>query len=314
MVETLSGNVSIINGSSVLPPTERVVALVRIVTDSNAYFPNPNLMNELGVEVVPLTVRVNDPLQRAGTQAYPERVNFSDEAFLRKLAQDSKSVTVESPSLAQMRSLFERLGQVTDKVVCIHTSSALNDCAEMASQAARGFVGRQRIVVLDTATISVGVGLIVEAAARAAAEGATLPEVVRIVRGMIPHMYALFLSDSLEYLEAWGRLGAAQTFLGTMLGLKPLATMEDGDFLPIEKVRQYSRAVDKLYQFIIEFSRIEELYLVQHEFETEAAQLLEQLELAYPNRPEVPVISYPPSLAVHIGPRALGVVVYEGTR
>jgi DegV family protein with EDD domain len=314
MVETLSGNVSTINGSRVLPPTERVVALVRIVTDSNAYFPNPNLMNELGVEVVPLTVRVNDPLQRAGTQAYPERVNFSDEAFLRKLAQDSKSVTVESPSLAQMRSLFEQLGQVTDKVVCIHTSSALNDCAEMASQAARGFVGRQRIVVLDTATISVGVGLIVEAAARAAAGGATLPEVVRIVRGMIPHMYALFLSDSLEYLEAWGRLGAAQTFLGTMLGLKPLATMEDGDFLPIEKVRQYSRAVDKLYQFIIEFSRIEELYLVQHEFETEAAQLLEQLELAYPNRPEVPVISYPPSLAVHIGPRALGVVVYEGTR
>jgi DegV family protein with EDD domain len=282
------------------------VAQVKIVTDSNAYLPNPSLIAELGIEVIPLIVR-------AGAQSYPERVNVSDETFLRKLAQDSKNVSVESPSLAQMRSLFQRLGQTADKIVCIHTSSALHDIAELASQAAKGFAGRQRIVVLDTATTSVGVGLIVEAAARVAAEGATLPEVVRIVRGMIPHMYALFFSDSLEYLEAWGRLGAAQTFLGTMLSLKPLATMEDGDLLPIEKVRQYSRAIDKLYQFVYEFSRIEELYVVQHEFETEAAQLLEQLELTYPGR-DFPVIGYPPSLAVHIGPKAMGVLVYEGMR
>jgi DegV family protein with EDD domain len=174
-------------------------------------------------------------------------------------------------------------------------------------------MGHQRIVVLDTATTSVGLGLIVEAAAKAAAEGAPQKEIIRIVRGMIPHMYALFFSDSLEYLEAWGRLGPAQTLLGTMLGLKPFALMEDGDLLPIEKVRSYTRAVDKLYNFIVEFSRIEQMYLLQHDFETEAAQLLERLELVYPQR-EFPVIGYPPSLGVHIGPRAMGVIVYEGMR
>jgi DegV family protein with EDD domain len=130
---------------------------------------------------------------------------------------------------------------------------------------------------------------------------------------MIPHIYALFLSDSLEYLEAWGRLGPAQTLLGTMLNLKPLATMEDGDLIPIEKVRAYARAVDKLTDFTVEFPHIEQLYLVQHGFEVEAAQLLERLEVAFPNH-DFPVIGYPPSLAVHIGPRALGVIVYEGTR
>jgi DegV family protein with EDD domain len=155
------------------------------------------------------------------------------------------------------------------------------------------------------------VGLIVEAAARVAADGASLAEVVRIVRGMIPHMYSLILSESLVFLEAWGRLGPAQTLLGTMLGLKPIATMEDGDLLPIEKVRSYSRAIDKLFEFIIEFSHVEQMYLLQHEFESEAAQLLERLELAFPEQ-EFPVIGYPPSLAVHIGPRALGVLVYEG--
>jgi DegV family protein with EDD domain len=179
--------------------------------------------------------------------------------------------------------------------------------------AAGAFLGRQRIVVLDTATTSVGLGMIVEAAAKAAIEGAPQAEIVRIVRGMIPHMYAMFFSDTLEYLEAWGRLGAAQALLGTMLDLKPLATMEDGDLLPIEKVRNYSRAVDKLYDFIIEFSHIEQMYILQHGFEVEAAQLLERLELVFPKR-EFPVIGYPPSLAVHIGPKAIGVMVYEGTR
>jgi DegV family protein with EDD domain len=282
------------------------VSQVKIVTDSNAHLPDPGLISELGIEVVPLIVRM-------GAQVYPERVNFTDEALFRRLAKDSGSISVEAPSVSQMRGVFGRLGHSADKIVCIHTSGALNDVADVARQAAASYAGRQRIVVLDTATTSVGVGLIVEAAARAAVDGASLAEVVRIVRGMIPHMYALILSDSLEYLEAWGRLGPAQTLLGTMLGMKPIATMEDGDLLPVEKVRNYARAIDKLFEFIIEFSHIEQLYVLQHEFETEAAQLLERLELAYPDR-EFPVIGYPPSLAVHIGPRALGVLVYEGAR
>jgi DegV family protein with EDD domain len=280
------------------------VSQVKIVTDSNAHLPDPGLIAELDIEVVPLIIRM-------GAQAYPERINFTDEAFFRRLANDPGNVSVEAPSVSQMKSIFGRLGQTADKIVCIHTSAALNDVAEVTRQAAASYAGRQRIVVLDTASTSVGVGLIVEAAANAAAEGASLAEVVRIVRGMIPHMYALILSDSLTFLEAWGRLGPAQTLLGTMLGLKPIATMEDGDLLPVEKVRSYGRAIDKLFEFIIEFPRVEQMYLLEHQFESEAAQLLERLEVAFPDR-EFPVIGYPPSLAVHIGPKALGVLVYEG--
>lgn len=282
------------------------MAQVKIVTDSSAYLPDAALIAEYGIEVIPLMVR-------AGSQVYPERVNQTDETLLRRMAQDPKSVTVDAPALSQAQALFTRLGQVTDSVVCIHGSGALHDTGEIVRRASTGFMGRQRIIVLDTLTTSIGLGLIVEAAAKAAAAGASQVEVVKIVRGMVPHMYALFFSDSLEYLEAWGRLGSAQTVLGTMLDLKPLAMMEDGDFVPIEKVRNYSRAVDKLHDFIIEFSRIDQLYLVQHGFEAEAAQLLERLELTFPRR-EFPVIGYSPSLAVHIGPRALGVMVYEGAR
>ncbi len=279
---------------------------VKIVTDSNAYLPNPDLIEELGIEVVPLTVRI-------GAHSYPERVNVTDESFLKKLAKDPQSAKIVTPSVAHMRDLFRAVGETNDCIVCIHSSGALNDMAEVSQKAAGGFMGRQRIIVLDTLTTSAGVGLIAEAAARAAADNAPQAEVVRIVRGMIPHMYALFFSDTLDYLELWDRLGPAQTMLGTMLGVKPIATMEDGDLIPVEKVRSYGRAVDKLYEFVSEFSRINQLHLIQHDFETEAAQLLERLETIYPNR-EFPVIGYPPSLAMHIGPKAMGVVVYEGTR
>ncbi len=282
------------------------MAQVKIVTDSSAHFPDPSVIDELGIEVVQLPIHI-------GQQTYPERINVVDESFLRHMDQEFKNMSVGAPTVSQMRSLFSRLGHDTDSIVCIHVSGILNDIAEIAGQAADNFLGRQRVVVLDTATTSVGVGLIAEAAARTAATGAPLAEVVRVVRGMIPHMYTLVFSDSLEYLESWGRLGTAQAMLGTMLGLKPLATMEDGDFLPVEKVRTYSRATDKLFEFVVEFSHIEQMFVLQHGFESDVASLLERLETTYPKR-EFPVIGYPPSLAVHIGPRAMGVIVYEGTR
>ncbi len=282
------------------------MAQVKILTDSNAYLPDSSEIADLGIEVVPLTIRI-------GQHAYQEGVNLAADACFRRLAQDPGSVTVTAPSVGEYAATLSRVGQANDKIVAIHVSNALNDVAEVARKAANTMLGRQRVVVLDTATTSAGLGLIVQAAGQAAAAGEPAAEVERIVRGMIPHMYALFFSDSLHFLESWGRLGPAQTMLGTMLGLKPLATMEDGDLLPIEKVRNYTHAVDKLHDFIIEFSRIDQLFVLQHGFETEAAQLLERLEVIYPNR-HFPVIGYPPSLAVHLGPKALGVIVYEGTR
>lgn len=282
------------------------MAQVKIVTDSSAYLPDPSIIARYGIEVLPLVVR-------AGAQPYPERINYIDDAFLHKLAQDHESVSVEAPSLNQVQTFFTQVSRDADSIVCIHTSGALHDIPEVVRRGAANLIGRHRIVILDTMSMSVGTGLIVDAAARAAASGASQAEVVKIVRSMIPHMYALVFSDSLHYLESWGRLGTAQTMLGTMLGLKPLAMMEDGELIPVDKVRSYEHAVDKLYDFIIEFSRIDQMYLIQQDFESEAAQLLERLEVAFPRR-EFPVIGYPPSLAMHIGPRALGVIVHEGTR
>jgi DegV family protein with EDD domain len=157
-----------------------------------------------------------------------------------------------------------------------------------------------------------GLGILTKAAAEAAQQGANLDEVVRLVRGMIPHIYIVLYVDQMDYLERGRRVGRAQAILGTMLNIKPLLFIEDGEIIPLEKVRTHEKAIDKLFEFVAEFSELEQAAIVQRQAEPteETKLLLERLEQLFPQI-DFPIIQYGPVLACHIGPSAMGVVVYE---
>jgi DegV family protein with EDD domain len=161
-------------------------------------------------------------------------------------------------------------------------------------------------------TTSLGLGILAKAAAQAAQEGADLDEVVRLVRGMIPHIYTVLYVDQMDYLERGNRVGRAQAVLGTMLNVKPLLFLEDGEIIPLEKVRTHEKAIEKLFEFVAEFSELEQAAIVQRNPSPteETNMLLERLEQLFPDM-EFPLIQYGPVLASHIGPSAMGVVVYE---
>ena len=150
-----------------------------------------------------------------------------------------------------------------------------------------------------------------EATTTSAAAGTRLYEVVRLVRGMVPHLYGAFFVETLDYLERSRRISKAQALLGTMLGIKPMLTVEEGEILPAEKVHTRERAAEKLDEFIGEFSQIRKMAVLQHDFDHETETLLTHLHDQLPNR-EIPVYTYSPSLACHLGPSAIGVIVYEG--
>jgi len=166
---------------------------------------------------------------------------------------------------------------------------------------------------VDSMHTSLGLGILVEAAAEAAARGEPLEELVRIVRGMIPHMYAVYFTESLDYLERAGRLGKSQSILGAMLGIKPFLTIDDGEIIPMEKVRTREKAIDKLVEFVSEFSHIERVAIMQsgEQPSEETRLLLERLEQTFPGQ-YFPVMMYGASLACLIGPDGLGIVIYEG--
>ena len=159
----------------------------------------------------------------------------------------------------------------------------------------------------------VGLGILVKAAAEAANAGEPLDDIVRLVRGMIPHVYLVFYVETMEYLERNGRIGKAQAILGSMLNIKPILFMEDGDIIPLEKVRTTDKAIEKLFEFVAEFDNLEQTAIIQcnRHPNKDARTLQQRLVQSFPNQ-DFPIIQYGPDLATRIGPNALGIVVYEG--
>jgi DegV family protein with EDD domain len=168
---------------------------------------------------------------------------------------------------------------------------------------------------MDSMSASWGLGKLVKLAAEEAAAGRSLDEIVRLVRGILPHIYFFFFVERLDYLERGGRISPAQALLGTMLHIKPLLLVEDGDILPLEKVRTREAAIEKLADFVAEFATIQQVVILTSPVESEMGGLVEELrEHLHADLPgqEFEVIEYDPVLACHLGPEALGVVVYEG--
>jgi DegV family protein with EDD domain len=185
-------------------------------------------------------------------------------------------------------------------------------CRE-ARKAASEFLGRCDIVVVDSETLSLGLGILVKEAAQLAETSVPLNEILRQIRGVIRRIYVVLITDTLDYLEHSRRISPAQAILGTMLSIKPFLAIEEGEIIPMEKVRSRDRALDKLVEFANEFSCIEKVAILQNTlYPTEDTKVLqERLEAIAPGQ-EFPVLLYGPLLGSHIGPDGMGLIVYEG--
>jgi DegV family protein with EDD domain len=283
------------------------MATVRIITDATAVL-QPEFIGDHQITILPLEIQVGDQKFAIGPGDDPT-------PLFRKMAEgpaETAQATVRSGALEEA---YERLCRDTEEILVIPSSSKLSDIYEKARAIARTFLGRCRITVVDSMSASWGLGLMVRAAARAASQGQVLDEVVRLVRGMLPHIYLVFLVERLDYLERGGRIGVAQALLGTMLRIKPLLLMEGGDIIPMEKVRTRAMAIEKLVDFVAEFASIQQVVILRSPLENgmnEAIGPLQQMLGEILPKQEFPIINYDPLLACHLGPEAVGVVVYEG--
>src|SRR5262249_24451404 len=133
-----------------------------------------------------------------------------------------------------------------------------------AKTAADALLGRCEIVALDSQTTSVGLALLVEAAAKFALEMDSLDDVVRAVRKLIPRIYVIFCVETLDYLGRGGLLSESQAILGAMLGIKPFLSIEEGDLIAMEKVRTRGQIIDKFVEFVTEFASVDDLVILQN--------------------------------------------------
>ncbi len=284
------------------------MSTVRIVTDSNAWIP-PDVQENYPIEVIPHLIKI-------GSRRFPEGPDFTADIMFDRLRQASlegrpSMPELRAPDLNQIIDVYQRLGRETEEIIAIHMSSHLSPMWAQSRRAAEAVMGRYRIRVVDSLSTSMGLGILVKLAVEAAAEGADIHQVARLVNGTIPHLYVTFFAESLAYLERSANLGAAQSVLGTMLGIKAMLTMEEGRLIPLEKAQTREEVVEKLYEFIAEFAQIEQVGVASHNYDLHKEMLLQRLAESMPDLPTHD-LPYTPSLAAHLGPNAMGVIVYEG--
>jgi DegV family protein with EDD domain len=275
---------------------------VRIVTDSSAHLTSEEI-EQYGIPIVPLRVRM-------GRKVFRELTELTYEEYFRRLEGVRTLPQTESPQLQDLLDLYYNLSQETDHIISIHTSRKLNPVVDVARNAASMLRTHTRITVIDSETISRGLGMIVLKAAQMASEGASAQEIGREIRGMIPAVFLAFLTSDLHYLERDGRLRKSQAFLGAMLGIRAMVETREGDLLVMDKARDALGTVEKLYDYISEFAYLEEIALLQHNNVQESTALLERLKDMFP---DITIFTdvYDATLATFIGPNALGVIVRE---
>ncbi len=280
---------------------------VRVVTDSACDLPD-ELAAELGVEIVPLSIRFGDT-------EYVDRADLTPAEFYAKLATSSVLPETAAPSPGAFEAAFRKvLDEGADGIVCINISSSLSATMQSARNGVTALGQAADVAVIDSRSVSWGLGSQVIAAARAAAEGAGVAEVTALVDDMVPRTRVYCALDTLENLKKGGRIGGAQALLGTLLSIKPVIDVSTGEVQEAGKPRTRSKALRFLAEKVARQGAVENL-AVMHGGAPDVEQFLELLAPVCP-RERIHVGEIGATIGTHAGPRVMGATfqVVEGAR
>lgn len=271
---------------------------VHVVTDSTCDLP-AELIAKHGITVVPLTVSFGD-------EAFLDGVDITADEFYEKLAAFSGLPRTSQPSVERFRQVYKSLGPDAE-IVSVHISARLSGTLNSATIAREQVNGEGRIELVDSRTVSLGLGAVALEAARVAQQGASLEEVADAARRTLERVQVIAMVDTLEYLRRGGRIGRARSLLGSLLSIKPILHVEDGEVAPLERVRTRSRAIERLVQLATE-GDVKRAFVGSGGNRDEAEALLERLRPALPGA-ELLLGQVGPVVGVHAGPNVLGIAI-----
>jgi len=278
---------------------------VKIVTDSSVDLP-AQLVEELGITVVPLYVRF-------GNEVYRDQIDISADDFYQRLQHDPVHPSTTQPTPQDFANAYEKVAPKADGIVSVHISAKLSGTCNSALQGKkmREEVGPIcPIEVIDSQTLTMGLGIICIAAAKAANAGGSVEEVVDEVKKMIPRMHLLFTLDTLKYLALGGRIGKAKALLGSVLNVKPILAIKDGEVVPAGQVRSRSKGIDRLVDFVQSAASIQDLAIIYNTTPDEAQTLAERIAPIFAKE-KIMIARLGPLLGVHAGPGALAIAFAE---
>jgi len=273
---------------------------IKIVTDSSADL-SPALVKELGITVVPLYVRFGDKTYRDG-------VDITGDEFYKRLLTDPIHPNTSQPTPQDFTNVYRGLCQQADGIISIHISGKLSGTCSSALQAKEAVAAECPVEVIDSKTTSMALGLIVMAAVTIANTGASVKQVAEDIRQVVSDVQLLVIFDTLKYLAKGGRIGKAKSLLGSVLNVKPLLTIKDGEFVPVTQVRSRSKGIDKLFDFAKDAANVDDLVVIHSTTRDEADSLASRIGSTI-NLEQVRIARLGPVLGVHGGPGVLAIAL-----
>ncbi|HEV3101102.1 MAG TPA: DegV family protein [Candidatus Dormibacteraeota bacterium] len=275
-------------------------ARVAIVTDSTSDLPR-ELAATRSVTIVPLTLHFDG-------QSLLDGVDITPEEFYRRLPSATTHPTTSQPSAGSFAETYSALLENHDAVVSIHISEKLSGTVASARQAA-DMTDPKRVHVIDSEVVSMSLGLVTLVASALAAQKADAPTIVSRVMAMRPHLHTYFSVATLEFLRRGGRIGRASALLGSVLQVKPVLCIRDGLVTPLERVRTFDRALNRVVELTREVDTGHGVCLiVGHADAQDAAERMgRELDLIADTLMIQPL---GPVVGAHAGPGVVGVGCY----
>lgn len=276
---------------------------VALVTDSMADLP-PALAAAYGITMIPLEVRL-------GAGSYRDGVDLGAAELYRLVAEGAPRPLTSQPPLGEFVRVYRELLRAHDSIISLHITGSFSGTFDTAALAAESLPGAD-ITVLDSGSFTLGLGLQVLRAAKAIRAGRAKDEIISLLRRTRRGAVILGVLDSLEWLRHGGRIGKVGRLVGSLLGIKPLIRVGDGQAVCLSLHRRRDAALANLLAHLEALidGRRAGLGLMHTAAAGEALELRRRLEERY--GPVEAMVEAGAVVGCHVGPRAIGVAILPG--
>lgn len=271
---------------------------IAIVTDSTSDL-SKELAEQYGITVVPLNVHFGD-------EAYRDGIDIEGDEFYKRLESEKIFPTTSAPSAGAFMEVYQDLAKSHEGIVSVHLSSKVSATYSAALQAANEVKSEGiSVETVDSLQASMALGLVAIGAAKAAANGASLAEVVELSKSLSARATFTGLVETLEYLQKGGRIGKAKALLGSLLRIKPILALVDGEAHPIDRARTRSRGIGRIKSLVAEAAPLEALCVLHTTDPELAAEIAADLaQYAPDSKPLIGQLG--PVVGTYLGPGMLG--------
>lgn len=278
-------------------------AKVAIVTDSTVNLP-VDVIQEHNIYVIPQILNWEG-------KSYLDQIDITTEEFYERLPQSKELPKTSQPSPGQFTEHFQKVAEGADSIVAIFVSELLSGTIQSAHLGAEA-MGDYPIDIVDSRSVSLGLGLLVVAAARYAAEGHDHEQVAAYVRALVPRLRVLFVVDTLEYLHKGGRIGGAKRLVGSVLSIKPVLHLEEGKIEPLASIRTKNKAIQHMLDVVLgEMKEKSKVHagVIHARAPQDAAYIADQVRTVE-NLQELFVSELTPVIGANVGPGVVGMGYY----